>query len=234
MSKNVLLLLVFSFFTVMMGFSNETPEQKLLREAKREERERAINIYFYQSRSGGREEKLDALDKILNEWGKLLYTQEDKRLVDLAIYLAEEGTVRREYRDNMLINNYPEVRKKACMVLGKLGGDGARDALVNILITDEDPEVRVEACNQLAAVGDNSRAEVLRTLVYIYRSTYRPEPRLVLALINAVKNVARNSVSGYVDAVYVLTEIQMSNYNNHIRNAAKDAIDYLKAPPEKK
>nr|HPO49920.1 hypothetical protein [Spirochaetota bacterium] len=56
---------------------------------------------------------------------------------------------------------------------------------------------------------------------------YKPDPNLVFAIINSVKQIASASVSAYADAVYILSEIQMGNYNRKIREAAYDAIQEL-------
>jgi hypothetical protein len=92
------------FFALMFGLStiisvfSETPEDKLLR--KREQR---ILNYRYQARAGGREQKAAVLDKILEEYDESKYSNNDKKLVELAVYLSEEGTIRQEYSNNSLV-----------------------------------------------------------------------------------------------------------------------------------
>ncbi len=226
MRKTSLVIFMLTLFSIT-AISAETPEQRLLRLQR--QREQNINLYTYTARSTkAREEKLDVLNQILAEFSQLEYTQNDRGLVDLGIYLSGEGTLRAEYSNNRLTNDFYEVRAKACELLGRIGGEPARDALVNILMTDTNPEVLIQAIRSLETIGDNTRGDALRTLVYLYRSSYRPDPRMVYAIINAVKTVAKNNVSGYADAVYVLTEIRMSGYNNQIRQAAYDALQELK------
>ena len=136
--------------------------------------------------------------------------------------------LRQEFENNRLVNDFPEVRRKACILLGKMGGDESRLALINVLEKDTNQHVKAEACKALAEVGDNDRGDVLKTIVYSYRNTYNPDPNFVLAIINAVKTIAKNSYNAaYGDALYILTEIQVGHYNNFIRNEAYKAIKYL-------
>jgi HEAT repeat protein len=126
------------------------------------------------------------------------------------------------------MNDYPEVRRKACLLLGKLGGDKARAALMNILAKDTNQHVKAEAINALAAIGDNENGDVLKTIVWVYRDTYNPDSNFVIAIINAVKKIAKESYSSsYGDALIILTEIQVGNYTNYIRTEAYKAIEYL-------
>jgi len=220
---NLISLILILFIFSMTSLYSETAEDRLL--SKREKR---ILTYTYQAKVGSRDNKLTVLDNILNEYSEQNYTKEDKKLLDLAIYLSEEGITRQEFENNRLINDFPEVRRKACILLGKLGGDEARNALINILEKDTNQHVKAEACNALALVGDNERGDVLKTIVYSYRNTYNPDPNFVLAIINAVKTLAKNSYNAaYGDALYILTEIQVGHYNNYIRTEAYNAIKFL-------
>lgn len=222
----ILIALIFLFSTVISVFS-ETPEERLLR--KREQR---ILNYRYQARVGGRELKASVLDKILEEYEDSKYSSDDSKLVDLVVFLSEEGTIRQEYENNMLVNDFPEVRRKSAMVLAKLGGDEARDALINVLTNDTSSMVKAEACNALAQVKDNTASEALRAIVYVYRSTYKPDQNFIFAIINAVKSIARGNASAYADAVLILSEIQMGNYNRKIRESAYGAIQALNEDEE--
>ena len=113
------------------------------------------------------------------------------------------------------------------MLLAKLGGEQARDALINVLTNDTSSVVKAEACIALAQVKDNTTGEVLRALVFVYRSTYKPDPNFIFAIINSVKLIAKGNAAAYGDAILILSEIQMGQYNRKIREAAYDAIQSL-------
>lgn len=217
--RNVICL--FLFFVPFFIFS-ETIEEQLL-----QRKEQKIKTYIYQAKSGERDQKIDVLDKILSEFDEMKYNERDKKLVELVIYLSEEGSTRKEFENNRVINDFPDVRRKSVKVLAKIKGDSARDALINVLINDEDSLVKAEACLALAEVGDSSSGDALRALVYVYRRTYKPDPNFVMAIIQAVQKIARSNYSSYGDAIYILSEIQMGNYNRQIREAAYNALQEL-------
>lgn len=219
--KKIGLLIIFIIIFSQIAFSETIEEQRLRM------REQKIMTYIYQARNGDRNQKIDVLDKILAEFDTLKYSADDKKLVDLVVFLTEEGSTRQEFENGRLVNDFPEVRRKSVQVLGKLGGDEARDALINILINDQSAAVRAEACLSLAKVGDNTNGEALSALVYIYRSTYKPDPNFVMAIIQAVKELAKDNSTAYADAIYILSEIQIGNYNRNIRDAAYEAIREL-------
>ena len=219
--KIYLLLISLFILSVTSAFS-QTMEEQLLKK-----REQKIMNYRIQAKSGNRNIKSSVLDKILEEFETENYSKKDEELLELISFLSEEGTIRQEYENNLLVNNFPEVRRKACLVLSKLGGDIARRALINVLTNDPNTTVKAEACNALARVKDNSSGEVLRTIVYVYRSNWRPDPNFVFAIINAVKRIAKGNASSYADAIMVLSEIQMGKYSKMVREEAYAAIQYL-------
>jgi HEAT repeat protein len=220
--RKSLISLLLVLLAVPAYLTGQTIEEQLLLM-----REQKIKTYFYQAKSGDRNQKILILDNILGEFDELKYSNKDKKLVELITYLSEEGSTRKEYENNRLVNDFPEVRRKACIILGKLGGDQARDALINILTNDHNPYVKAEALNALSEVKDNQNGDALRAIVYVYRNSYKPDANFVFAIINAVKTIAKDNVTAYADAIYILSEIQMGNYNKKIREAALTAIENL-------
>ena len=201
---------------------SQTIEDKLLK--KREQR---LLNYYYQARSGGRTSKLETLTSILSEYDESKYSDKDQKLVDLVVYLTEEGSTRQEFENNRIINDFPEVRREACIVLAKIGGDQARDALINVIANDQNSMVKAEALKSLAIVKDNQTGKALRAIVYVYKSTYQPDPNLVMAIIEAITAIAKGNTDVYGDAVLILSEIQVAQYPRLIREAAFNAIKKL-------
>ncbi len=231
MKKIVIVSLLFLFSTILFAADNSkgtTIEEDLI--AKRME---AVKRYTYSAKMGDRAQKAAVLDEVLANYDKLGFSEDDKELVQMVSFLSEEGSIRQEYENNRLVNDYPDVRRKSVQVLAKIGGDTARDTLINILHTDQNPAVKAEACNALAKVKDNKDGKALGALVYVYRSTYRPDPSLIQAIITAVKQIASADASAYADAIYVLSEIQMGSHQRKIREEAYNAIQELSANPNR-
>lgn len=218
MKKIIALFFILSISSYALIFS-ETPEERLLN--------KKIRTYTYQAKVGNREIKMAVLDNITNEYASENYSNSNKELLDLVVYLSEEGTLRQEFENNRLMNDFPEVRTKACFLLGKLGGEAARNALINVLANDTTQSVKAEACTALGKIGDNERGEVLKAIVYSYRSTYQPDGYFVYAIIHAVKELAKGKTAAYGDAILVLSEIQMGQYPSYIREEAFKVIKEL-------
>ncbi|HBD93931.1 MAG: hypothetical protein A2015_11955 [Spirochaetes bacterium GWF1_31_7] len=200
----------------------QTPEEELLKK-----KELKLRNYLYESKAGDRNAKVRVLEQILNEYDKAGYSDKDRRLVEIVDYLASEGSSRKEFENNLLINDFPEVRRMAIKVSAKIKGDNSRRILLNALMDDQNPTVKAEICLALASIGDNQNGDVLRSLGYMYRTTYKPDPNLVFALIEAIKNIAKGNTANYSDAIYILSEIQHGDYNRAIRTAAYDAVQAL-------
>lgn len=220
--KNITLFFSLILIFVVSGVFAQTPEEELLKR-----KELRLRNYLYEAKSGDRNAKVRVLEQIFNEFDKAGYSENDRRLMELVDHLASEGSSRKEFENNLLINDFPEVRRMSIKILGKIGGDSSRRILLNALQDDKNPTVKAEVCLALAAVGDNSNGDVLRSLSYMYRTTYKPDPNLVFAVIEAVKSIAKGNTSSYSDAIYLLSEIQHGDYNRAIRNAAYEAIQHL-------
>jgi hypothetical protein len=226
--KMLLTLIITVVFSSFLTYA-ETVEEQLLKQ-----KQAKIKTYYFEARNGGKAQKLDVLNNLIGEFDTAKYSSKDKEIVDIVIYLSQEGTLRKEYEANMLANDYPEVRQKAAIVLARLGGDDARDALISLLASEKNQMVKAEICNSLAEIKDNDKGEALMSVVFIYRSTYRPEPNLAFAVINAIKNIAKENTSYYGDAISVLSDIQMGNYNRVVREAAYNAIREMSGATAKK
>jgi HEAT repeat protein len=200
----------------------QTIEDKLLK--KKEQR---ILNYYYQAKTGGRSQKVNVLESILAEYDENRYSENDQKLVDLVVYLSQEGSTRQEFESNRLVNDFPEVRRAACLVLAKIGGEQSRRALIDAIANDASTTVRAEALNSLAKIKDNQKNEVLRAIVFMYRSSYKPDPNLIIGIINAISTIARGNAEVYGDAILILSEIQVGQYPRTIREAAFNAIKKL-------
>lgn len=200
-----------------------TPEEELL-----SRKEQKLKNYLTEVKAGDRTAKERVLDEILNGFDSEKYSEDDKKLVELADFLMGEGSIRTQYENGRLINDYPEIRRKSVKVMAKIGGSGARLSLLNALNTEPHSAVKAEICLALADpnMSDDS-GDILRALSYMYRTTNRPDQNLVAALIEAVKNIAKGNPMSYSEAIYLLSEIQHGNYNKDIRARALNAIETL-------
>jgi hypothetical protein len=78
--------------TTFLSVNAETIEEQLLKM-----KEQRIKTYLYQAKVGDRNQKIDVLDKILGEFDEYKYSNRDKKLVELVVFLSEEGSTRKEF-----------------------------------------------------------------------------------------------------------------------------------------
>lgn len=212
----ILTLSVFNTFAI-------TPEEELLTR-----KEQKLKNYLTEIKAGDRTAKENILDEISKNFESEKYSEDDKKLIELVDFLMGEGSVRRQFENGRLINDFPEIRGKAVEIMARIGGSDAKFSLLNALNTETYSSVKAEICRALAKpnMSDDS-GDILRALSYMYRTTNRPDQSLVKALIEAVENIAKGNSMNYSEAIYLLSEIQHGNYNKEIRMRALEAIETL-------
>ena len=184
--------------------------------------------------SDSREIKLDVLDEIeiMIEEG----TIDDPDKVEFVLeYLGMEGTARRVRESARLINYYPEVRRRSANLLGRLGGDRAKDALVSILLIDDEPMVKAEAAYALGVIGTNDGNEVVRALLYTLETEdpQMPDNNLAYAVCLAVEKIVEANdgdldSAAYADLARTLVRIAQGNYIKTVRRKALQTLEVLK------
>lgn len=213
MKKSLLfLVLLLLLFQTMYVFS-----------AKKEDKIKSYIKIAY--KSGNRIAKTQMLDAIIKEFNSMKYTIEDEKFVSMIIFLTDEGSMRLDYNDKKeVINDFPDVRQKATRILGYLSGDSIKDALMGVLANDKNSQVKTEAVKALGNVKENVDQDILRAITFTYRDTKNPDPGFILEMIESLRKLALINPSLKQDTVYLLTEIQMGNFEKNIRTAAFKAI----------
>jgi HEAT repeat protein len=184
--------------------------------------------------SDSREIKLDVLDEIetMIEDGDV----DDPDKVEFVLeYLGMEGTARRVRESARLINYYPEVRRRSANLLGRLGGEKAKDALVSILLIDDEPMVKAEAAYALGVIGSNDGNEVVRALLYTLENEdpQMPDNNLAYAVCLAVEKIVEANdgdldSAAYSDLARTLVHIAQGNYIKTVRRKALQTLEVLK------
>ena len=184
--------------------------------------------------SDSREIKLDVLDEIEGMIDEGTIDDPDK--VEFVLeYLGMEGTARRVRESARLINYYPEVRRRAANLLGRLGGERAKDALVSILLIDDEPMVKAEAAYALGLIGANNGNEVVRALLFTLENEdpQMPDNNLAYAVCLAVEKIVEANdgdldSAAYADLARTLVRIAQGNYIKTVRRKALQTLEVLK------
>jgi hypothetical protein len=98
------------------------------------------------------ESKLDALEEAANIIDTGHASDNIRKTLEA---LAGEGTMVESRLNGRLINNYFEVRLRACELLGKIHTPQAKEALKQVLAADSEPSIMASAVRSIGAIGIN-------------------------------------------------------------------------------
>jgi len=187
-----------------------------------------------QAYSDDRELKMLVLDELEEMIEKGSVDDPDK-VQPILEFLGMEGTARRVKESNRLINYFPEVRRRAANLLGRLGGEKAKNSLITMLIVDDEPMVKAEAAYALGVVGLNDSNEAVKAILYTMEKEdpTMPDNNLAYAVCLALEKIADKN-NGFEDARHsaeaarALVRIAQGNYIRTVRRKAIDTLDVLK------
>ncbi|MBN1697804.1 MAG: HEAT repeat domain-containing protein [Spirochaetales bacterium] len=157
------------------------------------------------------------------------------KIEELLIYLGAEGSITKKYSGNRLINNFPEVRRKACELLGWIRTERSKEALIKFLINDEEPMVKAEAAWALGeyahSEGDND-GEISKSLAWVIEreSKVNPDNNLAYAVVLSLQKISEKHKGRltHPNGYTALIKIAQGNYIKTVRNKALEVIQDMK------
>lgn len=145
-------------------------------------------------------------------------------------HLAGEGTNTQSRTRGRVSNNFPEVRREACRILGKVGTPEAAKTLNKIVRADNEPMVLSAAINSLGEIGFNDNDETTNTIAFYSDrfETLNPTSSLALEIVNAYEKLAKNTK----DRKPMLSSLQRIAVDYRlakpVRNRAKEVLNNLR------
>ena len=133
-------------------------------------------------------------DEYDNKLVALQYLQaaiEDGNTSDSVIYaldkLAGEGINNQARTNGRLINNFPEIRRQACLLMAKVPTEHSKNTLISIAVADNEPMVIAAACKSLGEIGINDNDETVEAIAFANRrnQVLNPTSSLALEVLNA-------------------------------------------------
>ncbi|MCL1818618.1 MAG: HEAT repeat domain-containing protein, partial [Spirochaetaceae bacterium] len=92
---------------------------------------------------------------------------EDADALRILRYLAGEGTITLKRGPVAAARGFPEARRASCEVLGLVGGDAAREILLEVLKTEPQPMVLAEAAFALGKITPEPRDDITALFRYL-------------------------------------------------------------------
>ena len=106
--------------------------------------------------------------------------------------LAGEGVLSESRTNGRLTNNYPDVRAKACELLGQINTPESRDTLTKIALSDKESWVATEAIKSLANISQDKSDDAVATIAWVENSyaVINPSSSLAFEILNAYEKLA--------------------------------------------
>ncbi|MCI5645344.1 MULTISPECIES: HEAT repeat domain-containing protein [Treponema] len=136
--------------------------------------------------------------------------------------LAGEGINTQSRTNGRLINNFPDIRRRACLALGKVKTEESKNYLMQITLAENEPMVIAAAVNSLGEIGINNNDEVVNAIAFANRRNQilNPTSSLAAEVIDCYAKLAE-STENKKSLIDSLTQIAADyHYNKTVRNNA--------------
>jgi len=191
--------------------------------AMRVVREQAVDL--------NRDSKLLALSSIQEMINNGSVRKDSAVALDVLGYLSNEGTGREVMENNRQINNFPEVRRQACHLLGEIGGEHADQILMEVMLRENEPMVLSEAAYALGQIGLNKDGEVSKRIadVVMRLTSVKPDNNFAFASLLAFQKLAKKN-NGLRDpsSFQAIVTISQGPYIRAVKEKAVQVLDDLK------
>jgi len=141
--------------------------------------------------------------------------------------LASEGINSVVKENGRTMNSYPDIRTKACELLGKMGTPEAKNTLIAVMYADNEPTVITAAVKSLGELGYNDNDEVVDMIAWITRKfdIILPTSSLALEVLNTYEKLAPNvkNKAGMVESI-----VRIANNYNYVTPVRNRAYEVLK------
>lgn len=109
--------------------------------------------------------------------------------------LAGEGITSQTRTNGRLSNNFPEVRRQACLLLAKVPTEHTKNTLINIAVADNEPMVIAAAVQSLGTIGINDNDETVEAIAFANKrnQVLNPSSSLAMEVLVAYEKLAAST-----------------------------------------
>jgi hypothetical protein len=148
-------------------------------------------------------------------------------------YLAGETTftVVRSGGVGRTLNNFPDIRREACLLLGEFKTPESKDILMKVALADDEPMVIAAAIRSIGKIGLMDGDDVTQTIAFIINryDILLPDNSLAFESLVALESLADKN-NGIKDpaAIRAILRIADGNYITPVKQKAKDLLTKLR------
>ena len=198
--RKVFLISIFSFFSFSI-FAQQQAVQKAS-DVEEVETETSVENEYLNDIDGDIIMSLANSDELDNKLVALQYLQNaidegntSEAVIKALDQLAGEGLTSQSRTNGRLINNFPEVRRQACLMMAKIPTEHSKNTLISIAVADNEPMVIAAAVKSLGEIGINENDETVEAIAFANRrnQVLNPTSSLALEVLTAYEVLASNT-----------------------------------------
>jgi outer membrane biosynthesis protein TonB len=148
--------------------------------------------------------------------------------------LAGEGISKQSRTNGRLMNNYPDIRRRACLALGKIKTEQSKEYLVQVTLAENEPMVIAAAVNSLGEIGFNNNDEVVDAISFANRRNQilNPTSSLAFEVLDAYDGTATNLKAMVTDLKEIKKKARDAAENKYTKKKDDDdLIDAFEGQP---
>ncbi|MBN2443492.1 MAG: HEAT repeat domain-containing protein [Spirochaetales bacterium] len=157
------------------------------------------------------------------------------QIEEMLIHLASQGSLIVTKQGNTVVNDFPEVRRKACELLGWVRTEDSKIYLIKFVKEDSEPMVKAEAAwalGEYAKYSGDKDGEITRALARVIdrEKIDNPDNNLAYAVVLSFEKISEKHNGGlpHPDGYIALIKIAQGNYINTVTNKALEVIQNLR------
>ncbi len=145
--------------------------------------------------------------------------------------LAGEGVTKQERTGRRVMNNFPDIRAKACDLLGEVPSEEAKSTLMVIAQDDKEPMVVSAAVRSLGNIGLNNGNEVVNMIAFIQKkyAALNPTSSLALEILVAYEKLAATVTEPADRSTMIESVTEIASNYHFVTPVRTKALQLLKA-----
>ena len=198
--RKVFLISILSFFSFSIFAQQQTVQKSS--DVEEVETETSVENEYLNDVDGDIIMSLANSDELDNKLVALQYLQNaidegntSEAVIKALDQLAGEGLTNQSRTNGRLINNFPEVRRQACLMMAKIPTEHSKNTLISIAVADNEPMVIAAAVKSLGEIGINENDETVEAIAFANRrnQVLNPTSSLALEVLTAYEVLASNT-----------------------------------------
>ena len=150
-------------------------------------------------------------------------------VIDALDRLSGEGILSESRTNGRQVNNFPEVRRQACLLMAKVPTEHTKNQLITIAIADNEPMVIAAAVQSLGNISPENAEEVIDAIAFANKrnKVMNPTSSLAWEVVDAYEKLAPLASNRKVMIESLTTIATEYRYSTPVRQKAQQLLKTL-------